>query len=354
MSGFVWSTLGMASPRRRGSRGRSARSVTRAGGVAGLFNTCHEDTQQVLAERERDRLAAQRQLALDAARMGWWHYDPATKLATFDERYAEIFGVTGNQRPNEEILGRLHPDDLPGMWAKVEAALDPADPKPYSAEYRIIRDDGSVRWVEAHGTATFEGDGGDRRATSFVGTVADITERKRVAEQSRTILESISDAFFALDREWRFTYLNPQAERMLGRSPGDLIGRVIWDEYRIGGTEFERAYRRAATERVAVSFTSFYPDHDRWYEVNAYPAPEGISVYFRDVSERKRVERRWRRARSGYGSSCPTSRTTPSSHSTSTARSRRGTSARSAYSATRPRRWSGGTPPRCSRPRTGP
>ncbi|QOV91341.1 PAS domain S-box protein [Humisphaera borealis] len=267
-----------------------------SGRVAGLFNTCHEDTLHVLAERERDRLATQRQLALDAARLGWWHYNPVTRLATFDERYKEIFGVSGNQRPNEEILKRLHPDDLPGVWSKVEAALNPTDPKPYSVEYRIILDDGSVRWVDAHGTATFEGEGADRRATSFVGTVADITDRKRVTDQSRTILESISDAFFALDREWKFTYLNPQAERVLGRSSVDLIGRVIWEEYRMDGTEFDRVFRRAATGRVAASITAFYPEHNRWYEVNAYPAPDGVSVYFRDATERVQAEELLRRS----------------------------------------------------------
>jgi PAS domain S-box-containing protein len=150
----------------------------RTGGVRGLFCAVTEESERVRAEADRDRMAAQRQLALDAARMGWWHYDPVTKIATFDRRYEEIFGVAGPRLANEEILRRLHPEDLHGVWAKVEAALNSADPKPYSAEYRIVRDDGAVRWVEAHGSATFEGEGAGRRAISLVGTVGDITERK--------------------------------------------------------------------------------------------------------------------------------------------------------------------------------
>jgi PAS domain S-box-containing protein len=154
----------------------------KSGSIRGLFCAVTEETEHVHAEADRDRLAEQRQLALNAARMGWWRYDPATKLADFDQRYSEIFGVTGNQRPNDQLLARLHPDDLPGVWAKVEATLDPLDPKPYSAEYRIVVDDGSVRWIEAHGIATFDGAGSTRRAVSFVGTVADVTERRH-AEQ---------------------------------------------------------------------------------------------------------------------------------------------------------------------------
>ena len=139
-------------------------------------------TERKRAEAELQILAQQRQLALNAARMGWWHYDPITRIASWDQRYKEIFGVTGYERPNDEILARLHPEDLPGVWAKVEAALDPVDPQTYSAEYRINLPDGSISWIEAHGIASFEGVGENRQATSFVGTVADITERKR-AEQ---------------------------------------------------------------------------------------------------------------------------------------------------------------------------
>jgi PAS domain S-box-containing protein len=150
------------------------------GHIVGLVGTSRDITKHKQAEAERNELAQQRQLALNAARLGWWHYDPITKIATWDDRYKEIFGVTGHQRPNEEILARMHPDDLPGVWAKVEAALNPVDPKPYAAEYRMNLPGGVVHWVEAFGLAIFEGEGAQRHAVSFVGTVQDITERKQV------------------------------------------------------------------------------------------------------------------------------------------------------------------------------
>jgi PAS domain S-box-containing protein len=262
-----------------------------SGGIGGVFCACTEDTPRVLAERERDHFARQRQLALDAAQMGWWHFDPATGITDWDPRFAEIFGVTGDRAPDDRVAARIHPDDQPRVRAAVAAALDPGQPQPYSAEYRITRGDGAARWIEAHGVATFTGDGPDRRPTSFVGTVADVTDRRRAEELPRTILESITDAFFAVDRDWRFTYLNRQAERVLGRPPGGLVGKVIWDEYPgLPGSPFELAYRRAAEERVPTSATAYYPDHDRWYEVHAYPAPDGISVYFRDVTEPRRAD----------------------------------------------------------------
>ncbi len=105
------------------------------------------------------------------------------------------------------------------------------------------------------------------------------------------ILESITDAFMAFDREWRFTYVNDQSERIMSRTRGDLLGRVFWDEFpgAVGST-FEREYRRAVDGQVAVTFEDFYPPLDVWVEVRAYPSPGGLSVFYQDVSARKAAE----------------------------------------------------------------
>lgn len=125
-------------------------------------------------------------------------------------------------------------------------------------------------------------------------TGIDITERVRAEREQRAtaILESITDAFFSLDRQWRFTYFNPQAEPQLKRKRGELVGKVIWEEFPAAlGTNFEREYRAAMDERRPVTFEEYYPEPlDRWYEVNAYPTEEGLAVYFRNVTERRRAE----------------------------------------------------------------
>ena len=121
----------------------------------------------------------------------------------------------------------------------------------------------------------------------------DITSRKasedalRASEtRSKTILQSITDGFFALDVDWRITYINTAGERFLGRTPGDLIGKTLWDEFPgTVGSEFERVYRRVVAGRESESFTAYYPNYDRWYELTAYPAADGLSIYFRDVTE---------------------------------------------------------------------
>ncbi|MEP6521791.1 PAS domain-containing protein [Microcoleus vaginatus DQ-U2] len=125
------------------------------------------------------------------------------------------------------------------------------------------------------------------------GVMRDITDRKRVEqalrqseEQTRNILESIAEAFFALDENWRFTYVNRSAGTLLDRTPKGLIGKNLWEEYPgLIGNDLEQIHWSAMGDRVAASMTAFYPDHDRWYEVRTYPAPNGITVYFNNVTE---------------------------------------------------------------------
>jgi PAS domain S-box-containing protein len=110
---------------------------------------------------------------------------------------------------------------------------------------------------------------------------------------AQTILDSITDAFFSLNGNWEFSYVNRQTERTLGRQASELLGKSLWEVYPgTVGSDFERMYRKAAEERIAVTFCSYFPDHDRWYDVNVYPAQGGLAVYFRDVTVRMREEKR--------------------------------------------------------------
>ncbi|MBM0744237.1 GAF domain-containing protein [Phormidium sp. CLA17] len=120
-------------------------------------------------------------------------------------------------------------------------------------------------------------------------------------EQSRSILESISDAFLALNQSWQFTYVNSTAEALLGCASGSLTGKVFWEEFPgLDGSEFEQMYRRVMRDRVAESLTAFYPDHDRWYEVRSYPATDGITIYFRNVTEQIQAEIALRQSEERY------------------------------------------------------
>lgn len=105
---------------------------------------------------------------------------------------------------------------------------------------------------------------------------------------SMAILDAMTEGVFTLDRQWRFSYVNPEAYRILRQEPGSLIGAVIWERFPGSDeSEFGGHYRSTMDERVTRRFTAFYPVLEGWYEVTSYPAPEGISVYFRDVTARE-------------------------------------------------------------------
>jgi two-component system cell cycle sensor histidine kinase/response regulator CckA len=128
--------------------------------------------------------------------------------------------------------------------------------------------------------------------------IRDLAERNQartaLQESARTmtdILENTSDAFFALDQQWKFTYVNPKAEKLLDRNRHDLIGKELWQQFpELIGSPFEQNYRRVLTEQAAVQFEASDAAGKIWFEMHAYPSGRGISVFFRDVTERKRVE----------------------------------------------------------------
>jgi PAS domain S-box-containing protein len=150
--------------------------------------------EDLLRDSERRLLAskARLQIAMDAAQLGWWRYDPRYHVFSGDTRAKEIFGVTADATPIEEIKKRVHPDDVERFWVASETALDPADPKPNAVEFRLQRGDGKVHWAEVHWLAYSEAGGRERETASIVGTVADITERKEREEKVHLLMREVN------------------------------------------------------------------------------------------------------------------------------------------------------------------
>ncbi len=116
---------------------------------------------------------------------------------------------------------------------------------------------------------------------------------------SLQVLEAMSDAFFTLDADWRFGYLNPQSELALARRREDLLGKVIWAEFpETVGSLYESEYRRAVRDQVPVQFEDRYEPLRRIFEVRAYPIGEGLAVYFTDVTDERAIHDRLRQTES--------------------------------------------------------
>jgi PAS domain S-box-containing protein len=108
------------------------------------------------------------------------------------------------------------------------------------------------------------------------------------------LLESMSDAFIALDRDWHITYQNATAERINNKSRDEVLGKTLWEGWPAAiGSISDQQYRRAIAEQIPVHFEQHYyepPDHDVWLEVHAYPFDEGLGIFYRDISDRKQAE----------------------------------------------------------------
>ena len=161
-------------------------------------NTLMTELRKSAARRQRSedllRDSEQRlQLALNAAQLGSWQYDPLHRVLSGDSRFKEIFDFAEDEVAVDVFIEkRLPPDDAQKVRAALEATLDPANPRPLVVEHRLEREDGRIRWIETHGLAYFEGDGPGRRAMRVVGTADDITERKENAEKAHLLTREIN------------------------------------------------------------------------------------------------------------------------------------------------------------------
>lgn len=107
----------------------------------------------------------------------------------------------------------------------------------------------------------------------------------------KLILDRIPDAFVSLDKNWCYTYVNAKAGEILNRNPESLIGKHIWTEFpEVVGKPFHLAYEKAMKEQVQVQIEEYYPPYNKWFENSIYPFPHGLSIFFKDITEKKLAE----------------------------------------------------------------
>ncbi|MCA1713380.1 MAG: SpoIIE family protein phosphatase [Actinobacteria bacterium] len=262
---------------------------------AGDVGVLGELAASVVAELELRALAAdmtrssaQLELALGAADIGSFDYDLVSGALQWDDRLVALFGYDRSTFGEHwaSFEARVHPEDLPRVREAVDRAVESIGD--FSADYRIVVPGTGDRWVQARGRVLPDMLG---RPSRLLGAAFDVTELRSTRDRLARLLETMSDAFMALDHEWRFSYVNPEAERLLARRREDLLGRSIWAEFpeALGGT-FQERYEHAARTGETVLFEEFFAPLDRWFEVRAWPGPDGLSVYFHDITERRRAE----------------------------------------------------------------
>lgn len=204
---------------------------------------------------------------------------------------------------DEPVLGELWVDLVPeACRADAKQALDAARSGGIGrCTIRRHTRSGAVQWLDTV-TASIPGEQG--RPARLLAISLDATEARQAREAAdraqweaqqlaarlSAVLESTMDSVIVIDRDWRLTYFNGNAARALQeRAPA--IGRSLWDMFpEEANGVFARHYRRALDEQVPVAFEEYLPPLAIWLEVHVYPAPEGLSIFFRNITERRRAE----------------------------------------------------------------
>jgi PAS domain S-box-containing protein len=228
------------------------------------------------------------------ARLGSWTIDlPERKLTWSDENCA-IHEVPPGYVPTlDEGIGYFLPEDRIKVIRLVEACAEHGTPYEFILPKMTAR--GRRIWVRSLGEAVRDADG---KIIRLQGAFQDITEQK--AAEARTLalearmistLESITDGFSLMDADWCFTFLNRQAENMLQRPAGQLLGKNLWQEFPdLLGTPVEREYRAAVAEQRTTRFETFYRPLRTWFVFHVYPTQAGTAVYFQDITVRRQQE----------------------------------------------------------------
>lgn len=228
-------------------------------------------------------------LAIDSARIGTSDWDLATGTLTWDERSRQIFGFDDDDTDLtvDAFRKRLHPDDLDRVAAALAEAMEQCGE--YETEFRVLAG-GATRWVTARGRALSDASG---KAVRLLGAAYETTAQREGEIKLTRVLESMSTGFMSISCQWRITYVNGEAERLLRMPREGLLGQDFWDAFSsLVGTDVETHYRDAMVSGKSVAFESYYPfPLEVWCEVRISPSADGLTVYFLDVSSRRTAER---------------------------------------------------------------
>jgi len=267
---------------------------TEYNGRPAILGTLLDVTERQRAEAAMRQSEARYRTLFDYAPDGILIADSESYYTDANASICRMLGYT-----RDELIG-LHASDIvaPTEFQHIEPALGAIKARSdHHREWRFRRKDGST--FDAEVTATMMPDG------NLMGVIRDITERKKAELALREkelllhaadrrlaeIIHGMTEACFALDTEWRFTFVNDRGGTLLRHDRNEMLGRSIWEVFhKLVGTPMEAHYRRAMTERVPVAFEAFSPIAERWLDIRLFPTTEGLAAFLLDIDARKQAE----------------------------------------------------------------
>lgn len=255
--------------------------------IQGAFQDIHD--RKGIETQLRQSLASWHSLA-ESMPMTVWTADSDGVIDYANQLLFEYSGVSRQELLLGGWVSLVHPDDREESVAVWMRAVQ--ERAPYEAQFRLRRHDGAYRWHISRAAWVPDSVTG---AGKWYGSAVDIDDQMRLQHEARSLadrlaatMESVGDAILALDSQWRAVYINRHGEILLNTKREELIGKHIWSQFpEAVGSTFEKEYRRCVEQQVAVRFEEYFEPLQKHFEINAYPAPDGLTIYFRDITQQR-------------------------------------------------------------------
>ncbi len=269
-------------------RGVGARHV--AEGREIVVGVVQDITRDKDVEEELRQTARRRELVGRLVRLGGWRICTTGSHVTWSEETAAIHDEPAGTSPTvEAAIDYYAPEYRDRIRASVDACMSAGTP--FDEILELVTAKGRRVWVRTIGEPVRDALG---QIVAVEGAFQDISDLMAaqdavvaVSRRLHRMIENISDAFYILDSNWRFTFLNSRAEEFLDRSREALLGQEIWEVFPEAVAAMREQFEKSVSERQNVRFETRYSPSGAWYEIVADPTPEGLAVYFRDVTEQR-------------------------------------------------------------------
>ncbi|WP_162416099.1 PAS domain S-box protein [Cyclobacterium roseum] len=252
-----------------------------------LFNSFVMD---ITRESKNEELLSE---AIQMARIGSWEVNFHNHKILWSEITHQLHETDpASFIPDLETSINFYREDFrEKVQSRVKACVE--NGTPFDFEAIIVTAKNNERWVRAIGQAEMI----NGECKRIHGSFQDIHVAKSDELRVKEILESISDAFYAVDADWNFTYFNREAENLLKKTSEEVLGRNIWEIFSPAkGTILENVYRRVAKSGHSENFEYHYPGDGCWYELAVYASSGGVASYFKNIDERKKAAQELERA----------------------------------------------------------
>lgn len=275
---------------------RGTGSLEEEGGRRRIIGVVQDITAVRRAEEDRNRAQHLMQIAGAAADFGGWQFDAATGIIEWTPETAAILDSPDTRFIDRESGFELYPDADTQRRAAEMLRSCVEEGKPFAETLHMQTRAGRMIWARIVGAPMRDGQG---RITGAHGAFQDVTDQEEtrrksdwLSERLTQTLDQMGDAFYTLDRDWRFTFVNRAAHALLETEDGELLGRVIWEAFPdTPGTIIQVEYERAVTTREPALFEFYDGVLQSWFSIRAHPIEDGLLVYFREITHELARER---------------------------------------------------------------